>query len=276
MITITHISDVHFGRTDPAIVDALVADVVERTPTVVVVSGDLTQRARAWQYLAASDFLKRLPQPQLVVPGNHDIPLYNVVRRIFSPLGNFQKYITQDLRPVVKTDDLLVIGINTARPITASLSGFWKDGAISEEQLKDVTLKAAHAPEGTFKIVVTHHPFIPPPGALVHGIVRGAARALETMQAVGVDMLLAGHLHMGYSGDVRAHHDAVKRSILSIQAGTATSTRRRGEPNAYNWITIDRGAEDIVTIEIRAWTGNRFDTHAVTRFARQDGQWRQM
>ena len=97
----------------------------------------------------------------------------------------------------------------------------------------------------------------------------GAARALDEMEKSGIDMLLAGHLHMGYSGDVRTHFEAAKRSVLSVQAGTATSTRRRGEPNAYNWITVKN--KDDVVIEVRAWDGSQFKTQTVTFFTRADG-----
>src|SRR5205085_2537814 len=100
------------------------------------------------------------------------------------------------------------------------LGGFWKDGNISDDQLVDLRLQMKGAPESLFKIVVTHHPFIPPSPQYVRDIVHGAPAALATMEQCGVDLLLAGHLHTGYSGDVRTHHEAVKRSILSIQAGT--------------------------------------------------------
>ena len=121
-----------------------------------------------------------------------------------------------------------------------------------------------------FKIIVTHHPFIPPPGERVHGIVHRARQALDQMEECHIDMCLAGHLHTGYSGDVRTHHEAVKRSILSVQAGTATSTRRRGEANAYNRITIN---PDHVTIQVRAWDGTKFTDAAKTHFSRIDGIW---
>jgi 3',5'-cyclic AMP phosphodiesterase CpdA len=114
MRTIAHISDVHFGRTDPAVVEGLVQDLSSRHPSVLVVSGDFTQRARARQYRAAAEFLKRLPTPQLVVPGNHDIPLYDIIRRFFFPLNRYRKYITKDLRPVYQDEELFVLGINTA------------------------------------------------------------------------------------------------------------------------------------------------------------------
>ena len=273
MRTIAHISDVHFGTIrDARIVDALVADVNARAPTLLVLSGDLTQRARASQYRAAAEMIARFDAPKLVVPGNHDVPLYNVVARFFAPLKNYARFITTDLRPTFEDEELTVLGINTARPLTLSINGFWKDGRISEEQLRDLQSRLNATPEsGRMKVVVTHHPFIPPPGERVHGIVHNAARALEVLESCGVDVLLAGHLHMGYSGDVRAHHEATRRSILSIQAGTATSGRLRGgEPNAYNWITLD---PDRVAIEVRAWDGNAFRTTTVTEFRRVDGVW---
>jgi len=271
MRTIAHISDLHFGRIDPPVVEGLARDLAEREPpSLLVCSGDFTQRARGGQYAESARFMRRLPGPQLVVPGNHDIPLYNLVRRFFFPLTRYTRHITHDLRPVHQDEELLVVGINSARAFTWRWKGFWKDGAISEEQLLDVEPRAANLPPTVFKVVVTHHPFIPPPGERPHGIVHGAARALDEMEQSGVDMLLAGHLHMGYSGDVRTHFEAVKRSILSVQAGTATSTRRRGEPNAYNWITIN---PDHVTIEVRAWGGESFRTHTVTHFTRLDGVW---
>jgi 3',5'-cyclic AMP phosphodiesterase CpdA len=271
MRTIAHISDLHFGRIDPAVVEGLVHDLSDRAPSLLVCSGDFTQRGRSRQYADARKLMTRLPQPQLCVPGNHDIPLFDVFTRFVMPLRRYRNFITRDLRPYHVDDELLVLGINSARSFTWSLDGFWKDGRISEEQLLDIELRAKDLPPHVFKIVVTHHPFIPPPGERLHGIVHGAARALDAMERHGIDMLLAGHLHMGYSGDVRTHHEAVKRSILSVQAGTATSTRRRGEPNAYNWITIER---DRVRIDVRAWDGARFGPATTRQFVRTDANWR--
>src|SRR5688572_16980623 len=145
MRTIAHISDIHFGRVDPAVAEGLVADLAGREPTLLVVSGDFTQRARRWQYEAAAAFLKRLPTPQLVVPGNHDIPLYDVIRRFFFPLQRYRKYITREMRPVYQDDELFVLGINTARSFTH------KSGWISEEQLLDVKTRVCRQPPGVFK-----------------------------------------------------------------------------------------------------------------------------
>jgi 3',5'-cyclic AMP phosphodiesterase CpdA len=270
MRIINHISDIHFGRVDPPVAEALVSDLAANPCDLLVISGDFTQRARAKQYQAAAEYCRRLPTPQLVVPGNHDIPLYDVIRRFFSPLGRYRKYISPDLRPFHLDNEIAVLGINTARPFTWSWNGFWKDGRISEEQLADIQTRFCELPKELFKIVVTHHPFIPPPGERIHGIVHGATAALHRMVDCGIDMILAGHLHMGYSGDVRTHHEAIKGSILNVQAGTAISTRRRHEPNAYNRIRLERNH---VSIAVRAWNGSNFAQTVTTDYRRQDGVW---
>lgn len=270
MRIIHHISDLHFGRVDPPVAEGLVQDLASQRCDLLVISGDFTQRARAGEYRAAAEYRARLSQPQLVVPGNHDIPLFDVARRFLLPLQNYQKFISTDLRPDYVDDEIAVLGINTARSWTWSVKGFWKDGHISEEQLADVQERLGALPNHLFKVLVTHHPFIPPPKERLHGIVRGALGSLRRIEACGVDLLLAGHLHMGYSGDVRTHHEAIKASMLSVQAGTAISTRRRGEPNAYNVIRIER---DRVDITVRAWDGVGFAPTVVTEYRRIGNVW---
>jgi hypothetical protein len=119
--------------------------------------------------------------------------------------------------------------------------------------------------------LVTHHPFIPAPRKQNADVLVGGGKALEELEGSGIDMLLAGHLHMAYHDDVRLHFPSARRSVLSIQAGTATSTRRRGEPNAYNWITI---SDNLVTVAVRAWNGTRFEESLVTRYERVNHEWR--
>lgn len=265
MRTIAHISDLHFGRVDPAIADALKSDLLDDPPSLLVISGDLTQRARPWQFEAAAEYLRQLPQPQLVVPGNHDIPAYNPFRRFINPLKHYRRCITQDLRPVFQDDRLLVMGINTARSFTRM------GGIITDEKLLDVQLRVREAPAELFKVVVTHHPLMPAPGEVRTDLVKRHAEALRVFEQCGVDLLLSGHFHLAYSGDVRTHHTAVKRSILSVHAGTATSTRlRQAEPQGYNWITIQK---DHVEIQARAWNGRQFVAAHTTRYTRVDGEW---
>ncbi|MDB6115057.1 MAG: hypothetical protein JWQ83_1536 [Lacunisphaera sp.] len=268
MKTIAHISDLHFGTERPEVADGLRADLAATPPSLVVISGDLTQRARGGQFAAARDYLAMLPTPQLVIPGNHDVPLFDVTRRFLAPLSRYRKIISEELNPVYEDDELLVAGINTARSLT------WKAGRISGEQITmlEARLKATRA---RFKVVVTHHPFIPPPiveARFEHiDLVGRAVRAMTVLDAGKVDLLLAGHLHRGYSGDTRTQYPAAHRGIISAQAGTAISHRVRGaEPNGYNRITLDG---DRVTVEVRIWRERAFVADRKTIYDRTVAGW---
>jgi 3',5'-cyclic AMP phosphodiesterase CpdA len=264
MRTIAHISDLHFGRIDPPVALGLISDLQGRHPAVLVVSGDFTQRARADQYQQAAQYLKQLPQPQIVVPGNHDVPAWDLASRFLFPLNRYRRYIQDELMPTYRDEELFVLGVNTARSFTRT------SGWNSRSQLQQIHDKACAVPPGIFKVMVTHHPFIPAPRKPDSDVVIGGENALAKIEACGIDMLLAGHLHLAYHDDVRAHHKSARRSVLSIQAGTATSTRRRREPNAYNWITL---SPDLVTVAVRAWNGNQFEESLVTRYERVNHEW---
>jgi 3',5'-cyclic AMP phosphodiesterase CpdA len=267
MRRIAHISDLHFGAEDPALTLGLRADLESLRPDLLIVSGDLTQRARRPQFEAAHHYLRGLPHPQLVVPGNHDIPLYDFARRFLVPLDRYCRYIHGELNPFFQDDELAVLGLNTARSLT------WKSGRISPEQLRYLEKRLSSVPGTKFRIVVTHHPFIPPPGEGGAGIdlVGRAARALPALDRTGVDLLLAGHLHHGYTGDVRTFYPSAGRSIIVAQAGTATSHRVRHEPNAYNHIEIVR---DRITITVRVWTGSAFEPARHIAYQRVESEWR--
>jgi 3',5'-cyclic AMP phosphodiesterase CpdA len=239
--TIAHISDLHFGREDPRLSAALQQELRERPPSLIAVSGDLTQRARPHEFEAARAFLDGMAAPVLAVPGNHDIPLYNVWARFVRPLDGYRRHISPDTDPFFLREGLAVLGVNTARSAT------WKDGRLSEEQIAGIRERLGALPPEVFKVLVT-----------------------LAAEACGVDLLLAGHLHHGFSGDVRGHYMLVRRSMLVAQAGTALSHRRRGEPNAYNWITVEKKH---LALEVRAWTGAAFETAVVTRYARRGEEW---
>src|ERR671938_935858 len=110
MKKIVHLSDLHFGRIDAGLVEPLVAAVNEAQPTLVVVSGDLTQRARSQQFEEARAFLDRLPKPQIIVPGNHDVPLHNAYARFFQGLNKYKRFITDDLEPFYSDTEIAVLG----------------------------------------------------------------------------------------------------------------------------------------------------------------------
>jgi 3',5'-cyclic AMP phosphodiesterase CpdA len=263
MKTVAHISDLHFGAHLPNVADALRRDLETISPALVIVSGDFTQRARTAQFAAARAFLDRLPSPQLVVPGNHDIPLYDVTRRFLSPLGRYHRLICAEDNPVFSDDELFIIGLNTARSLT------WKNGRISREQLALLERRLPEA--GTrLKIVVTHHPFIPPPGGAGIDLVGRAALAVPILVEHKVDLLLAGHLHHGYVGDTRAHYPGTSRGVIAVQAGTAISHRTRAEPNAYNRLTLSR---ERIDIETRTYRDCQFHPLTKTAFLRVNDIW---
>lgn len=266
MRLLAHISDLHFGTEQAPIAAGLIEDLHAVKPHLVVVSGDLTQRARAAQFRAARDYLKLLPAPQLIVPGNHDVPLYDVTRRFLAPLSRYRKLITPDLAPWFEDDEMAVLGINTARSFT------WKSGRISHEQIKGMRGRLENVGRTKFKVVVTHHPFIPPPGeeGASVDLVGRAGVALRVIDHHCVDLLLAGHLHLGYTGDIRAYYPATKRSIVVAQAGTAISRRVRHEPNAYNLISLDG---ETLRIEVRVWEQQRFHRSSVIEYGLHKDEW---
>ncbi len=266
MRTLAHISDLHFGRIDHDVVDGLMADLVRHAPDLVVISGDLVQRARRSQFIQARAFLERLPFPYLVVPGNHDIPVYNLLSRFTDPFRLYRHYISEDLSPFHITGDVAVLGINTARSIIFDFS----HGRINRAQIRRVHEVFDALPERVFRVLVTHHPFLPPPDAPKTRLVGRHKLALPTLEVCRVDLLLAGHLHRAYSGDIMTFHTQIARSILVAQASTATSTRLRNEPNAYNLIRL---APPRVTFEVRAWEGAAFTGGLTTTYRRVDHRW---
>jgi 3',5'-cyclic AMP phosphodiesterase CpdA len=264
MATIAHISDLHFGAHEPTVAEGLLTDLCELQPTLVVNSGDLTQRARAAQFAEARRFLDRIPFPQLTVPGNHDIPLYDVVRRFLFPLTRYRRYITRDLAPKFEHEQFVVHGLNTARSLT------WKNGRISLDQIAKIKNDFCTLPFAMFKVLVTHHPFVPPPNDPTPALVGRGRRAISVLDECGADLLLAGHLHRHYSADAKTHHVRMKRTILVAQAGTAISWRRRNEPNAYNLITL---IPPQVEIQVRAWTGTKFEPASFSRYTKIENHW---
>jgi 3',5'-cyclic AMP phosphodiesterase CpdA len=264
MITLAHISDLHFGAETPEVVEGLLEDLASIAPGLLVVSGDLTQRARRSQFQAARLFLDRIDVPRLVVPGNHDIPLFDVVTRFARPLVRFRRYIHEDVDPFFTTDTVAVLGLNTAR------SNTWKNGRLSTAQIAGLRRRFGALPPKVVKVLVTHHPFLPPPGETSPPLVGRAAEALREAEACGVDLVLAGHLHHGYTGDIRTHHADIKRAILVAQAGTATSRRLRNEANSYNLIRVSPGR---LGFSLRVWDGKSFQEARSVEYAKSGSDW---
>lgn len=264
MRLIAHLSDLHFGRHDATVAEALIASVRKASPHLVVVSGDLTQRGRAAQFAAARAFLLRLPAPLLVVPGNHDIPLYDVARRFLNPLGRYKRFVGAEHDAFFADEELAVLGLNTARSMAFS------NGRISHAQARAIHATFSRVPAERVKILVLHHPLAPLPDAPGLPIVGRAAMALEAAAAAGVRLVLAGHHHRASSCDLAGHHLFLGRSVLSFQAGTAISVRRRGEPNSYNLLRVER---DRVDCKVQSWRAYRFETAETAEYLLAGGRW---
>jgi 3',5'-cyclic AMP phosphodiesterase CpdA len=241
MRRIAHLSDLHFGAHDPAIVEALIATLAELAPDVVVISGDLTQRARRAQFRAADAFLRRIEAngcPVVLVPGNHDIPLYDVARRFLWPLRRWRRYVATGRRECFFDDRIAIVGLNTARSLT------FKDGRLSIGQINGLAQNFAGASAEAIRILITHHPLVPLRGRAHErpdSQVGRAGLALSAIRTANVRVLLAGHMH--HAGIEHGPPDVAQPSadprILVIQAGTATSWRRRGTPNSFNLLRIE-------------------------------------
>lgn len=243
MRTLVHLSDIHFGRADESVVERLTHVINGLEPSLITVSGDLTQRARRDQFLRAREFLASLKFPQLVVPGNHDVPFWNVVARFLFPFQDYMTHITTDLAPVYQDEELIVVGVNTAR------SWAWGEGRINEQQVEQVVQRLAQARPSVTRIIVTHHPFDLPEGVHEKRLLGRARMAMAKLANAGADLFLAGHLHISHIGHLAERYRIEGHSALVIQAGTV-STRSRGEAPSFNVLRIER---PLITIERFVW-----------------------
>lgn len=233
MRTIVHLSDIHFGRVHLNLVEPLILSVNQIKPDLVAVSGDLTQRARTYQFKEARVFLDSLPKPQIVVPGNHDVPLHNLFTRFFQPLVKYRRFITEDLEPFYADNEIGVVGINTARSFT------FKAGRVNQAQVEAVRQKLCPLPAKVIKAIVTHHPFDLPDGHDEGDLVGRSRMAMEVLANCGADLFLAGHLHISHTGHTAKRYNIKGHSALVISAGTAASSRNRGEANSFNVIRVE-------------------------------------
>lgn len=272
--TIAHISDIHFGREDPRVVTALLDDLRQRPTDFSVVSGDFTQRARAHEFAAAMAFYRQLPGRRLAVPGNHDVPLHNVLARWFTPYVKYQRFVDTNLRPIVDDGHTCIVGVNTARRLGRRWKGFWKDGVLRADDLA-FACETFSATRSTVKILVAHHPLQVEHVRWGGDVVRKGAAALKRLAQVGCDAILYGHIHvphalLGIGGGAKVEGKQDGPAVLCVMAGTATSNRlRRDAPNSYNRITFEPASGAVgerCTVDVVAYDGERFATRSSQSF----------
>lgn len=247
MLTLLHVSDLHFGPPFvPAVAEALLRAAHELAPDLVVASGDFTQRAKPEQFRAARAFLDRLPPaPRILVPGNHDIPLYRLFERLFHPYDLYREHIAPELDVAVRLDGAVIVAINTTSPLRAITNG-----RVRASQLDWCAQELRAAPAGAARIVVAHHHFAPAPDYEGGEVMPHAKEALDRFTALRVDMILGGHLHRAYVGnslDVYPGKDR-EHGIIIVQAGTATSRRGRAREREKNSFNLIRFGDEVVRI----------------------------
>jgi 3',5'-cyclic AMP phosphodiesterase CpdA len=268
---IAQLSDMHFGAHDPRIVAGSEAWLAEQRPDLVILSGDFTQRARREQFQEAAAWLDRLRGAGhriLAVPGNHDVPLYDLSRRFGAPLRRYKRYISRDLCPWFEDDHVAVLGINTARSLT------FKSGRINREQMALIEERFARVAESKTRILVTHHPLYAMPVGEGDELSEAVGRHEDAARAVcraGVHIALAGHFHRTYAAAARKMVERAGGALV-IQAGTATSVRlRNNELQSFNWIHAHRNND--IELQVIAWDGEAFQRGNHVRFAYEDETW---
>ncbi len=225
MSVLLQISDTHFGTEKPEVLEALVALAAQQRPDLVVLSGDITQRARPNQFRAAKAFAERLGAPVLAIPGNHDLPLFDLWSRLVRPYGRYAKAFGAELEPVHTSPDWLVIGVNTTRA--------WrhKHGEVSPEQIDRVARRLSAASPGQLRAVVVHQPMAVTQSRDRVNLLRGHTEAQRVWAAAGADVVMGGHIHLPYTMALQGW----ARRLWVVQAGTAVSSRTRpGVPNSVN------------------------------------------
>jgi 3',5'-cyclic AMP phosphodiesterase CpdA len=231
MSVLLHISDPHFGTEVAPVASALLALARSLDPTLIVISGDITQRARRAQFTAAHDFTSKLAgaRPVLVIPGNHDIPLFDLLARLTSPYANYARAFGSVLEPTYESDRLLVVCLNTTR---------WfrhKHGQVSDEQIDVTAARLRRARPEQLRVVVTHQPIHVVQEEDRNNLLRNHARAARAWSDAGADIVLGGHIHLPYVRPLRDQVPDLTRNTWVVQAGTAISTRiRDGVPNSVN------------------------------------------
>jgi len=267
MRTLVHLSDLHFGRIDPSLVEPLGRAVIDAKPDLTVISGDFTQRARRSQFAAARAFVDSLQLRTLVVPGNHDIPLYDFVERFAAPLARYRRFISAELEPEYEDDEMIVIGVNTARAWVFPFG----EGRINAPQVDRILQRLAGVTPAKMRVIVTHHPFDLPPGVHERRLLGRSAEAMARLGAANADLFLSGHLHISHVSHTVDRYEAAGYSALIVQAGTV-STRSRGEQPSFNVLRMRRPEIELLRY---AWDPSTasFTATPVGRYRHQSSGW---
>ncbi len=253
-------ADLHFGSVPEGLAEALKEAIESQEPEVIVIAGDLTLRARRSEFALARAWLLSLAVPALVLPGNHDLPYWNLLQRFASPFRRYRLAAgASNLMPVVQLEGGVVLGFNTTRSWQPHLQ--WQEGVARVRDIEAAEKILSASPPGQFKAIAAHHPFLKIPGVPRAKPIRRASLALQMLAASGVNIVMSGHVHQSFA----VESVAAGQPIVAIGAPTALSTRMRGEPNGF-WIIA--GEKDVIACTLWLRSGMRFEPSVEKLFRR--------
>lgn len=261
MTVIAHISDLHFGREVRNVAEGLLKALEKARPGMIVVTGDLTQRATSSQYRQVRRFLSRLPPPLLVVPGNHDISVHNPLERLWFPWQKWRRTISFNLEATVTGDGCIAAGVNSVRRMSFSLD--WSRGRIRPDQADRIRELLAPAPPDLIRIVAVHHPFWLPDSRMKRHLIGGRRYALKAFRDAGADLILGGHIHVPFT--------RIIHTMIISHAGSAISSRL--DPGMANSFSLISGDRNHLLIRQMSWNGRRFEPAADQAFERTAKGW---
>ncbi|MGD2119725.1 MAG: metallophosphoesterase [Chromatiales bacterium] len=264
LFTIAHISDLHFGREIAVVRDGLMNCLNSLQADVIILSGDLTQRARHGEFRNAVSFLEQLDAPVFIIPGNHDLVAFNLLERFVRPWYKWRHYIGDDLEPTMQGEGFFIKGINTARKLGDRMD--WSRGGINTEQLADIKQSMSSAPQDSLKLLVAHHPFWLPTEYERRHLIDGRDEALPELKNAGVDLILSGHIHLDFTN--------ILQGMVVSHAGTGISDRLMpGYPNSFNLL---QGNNQSITLSVMEWRQHQFETVRTERFQRTEQGWQNL
>ena len=263
MNTIVHISDLHFGREKKLLQNQLVKSISAINPHLIIVSGDITQRALKKEFISARQFFNRCCWPTFIIPGNHDIPAFNLADRLLTPWRRWRRFTTYDLEPFRQDNDYVAIGVNTARRCGAPFD--WSRGRVSDEQIHTIEKRLDTTPQDSLRMVIAHHPFWLPKRFKYKRLVGGRDKALAAMKRAGVDIIFGGHVHSAYT--------IILKGIIICHSGTAISDRL--EKDTANSFNIVRGNRRQLTVETMEWESTSYQSLKKRLFERISDHWQE-
>ena len=246
---IAHVSDLHFGCIEPAVVEGLTAHLVDAQPDLVIASGDITQSATEQEFKDARIWFDALKIPVLAIPGNHDLPGMDLTRFI-SPFARYSHHIGRDLEPEFRSDIVHIKGLNSARMILPHWN--WANGAVSDRQCRDLQ-RIFGGSAAPWRICAVHHPVMNPKEFPLEVALFNRDAFMKTLDACRIDLVLAGHQHHAYTET----RESDGHATLFLNASTATSQRIRRQPNGFNMLSF---TPTTVRIDLLQWTGKAFET----------------